>query len=152
MWICCWHQCGWRFLCGHGGFNVLGLRWLKKIVRWTWSLDLLFLFFMWSWRLCVGWKDCALDVGGRAGGIMSPSLNCRHIIATLRFQLNFQGAFFRERGMRSKGGFFQNLPEKERSISQMGKVVKLAIQNIHRLNTYLHTHTDPFTYGHAFYL
>ena len=31
-------------------------------------------------------------------GIMRPSLNCRHIIATLRFQLNFQGAFFRGRG------------------------------------------------------
>ena len=48
-------------------------------------------------------KDCVLDVKGRSGGIMSPSLNCRHIIATLRFQLNFQGAFFRGRARRVGG-------------------------------------------------
>ena len=121
----------WRSWCGFGLFWCSSL----EIVSWCGSLEM-------------EEKDCA----GWVGRIMSPSLKCRHIIATLRFQLNFQGAFFRERGMRSKGGFFQNLPEKERSISQMGKVVKLAIQNIHRLNTYLHTHTNPFTYGHAFYL
>ena len=47
--------------------------------------------------------DCLVGCLGEANlggplGIMSLSLNCRHIIATLRFQLNFQGAFFPGRG------------------------------------------------------
>ena len=49
----------------------------------------------------VRWLKKIVLVEAKLGGplgIMSPSLNCRHIIATLRFQLNFQGAFFPGRG------------------------------------------------------
>ena len=96
-----------------------------------------------------------LDVMGRAGGIMSPSLNCRHIIATLRFQLNFQGAFFRGRGERGGRvgvkGILLDLTKARSALqpqylSQIGEVVKIVEQIIHRLKTHFHTHTHTHTH------